>query len=107
MPDQGQRHQPDPRNQNAPPPEQRYGSDEEYAQHGTLDSGYDEGAAMGEDEWSEQDYERGAKQVDRHMLDEDEPQPPGRASDIDRMVGGMIGADAPQGDHPDEEDQRS
>ncbi len=76
-----------------PTDQQRYGQSDEFAQQGTLAEGYDQSEQMGESEWSAERYANQAGKVDRATLDEGEAQSGQQASDIDRMVGGMIGED--------------
>ncbi|MGH2516844.1 MAG: hypothetical protein ACRDHP_14415 [Ktedonobacterales bacterium] len=73
-------------------PEQRENSDNRnLADSGTLNEGYGQSEELAEDHWSEESYQRSAQQIDGPMLDEGEPHVEGQASDIDRMVGGIMG----------------
>lgn len=74
--------------------QQSYGQREEYAQSGTLDEGYGQSQQMAEDQWSADRYQAQSAQVDSATLDQGEPHVGQKASDIDQMVGGMIGSEA-------------
>jgi hypothetical protein len=79
------------------PPEERereYGESGRYAGQGELNEGYGQGQDMAEDQWSGERYHQQAEQVDRDMLDQDEPRA-GDTSDVDQMVGGMTGVQQP------------
>lgn len=76
-------------------PTQHYGQGDKYAQEGTLAQGYGQSEQMGEDTWSAEHYERQAESVDEAILDKGEAQESKGKSDIDRMVGGMIGTEEP------------
>ena len=76
-------------------PRQHYGQGDKYAQEGTLAQGYGQSEQMGEDAWSGEHYERQAESVDEAILDQGEAQGSKGRSDIDRMVGGMIGTEEP------------
>lgn len=65
--------------------------DRNLAEGGTLNEGYGRSEELAEDRWSEQSYQRSAQQIDGPMLDEGEPRVEGQSSEIDRMVGGIMG----------------
>jgi hypothetical protein len=76
-------------------PTHHYGQSDKYAQEGTLAEGYGQSEQMGEDAWSAEHYEQQAESVDEAILDQGEAQGSTGRSDIDRMVGGMIGTEEP------------
>jgi len=76
-------------------PTHHYGQGDKYVQEGTLAQGYGQSEQMGEDAWSAEHYERQAESVDEAILDQGEAQGSTGRSDIDRMVGGMIGTEEP------------
>ncbi|HLJ82487.1 MAG TPA: hypothetical protein VKT52_13435 [Ktedonobacterales bacterium] len=86
-------------------PDQRDDDSQNAASGGTLNEGYGQGLERGEDRWSEERYQRGPEQIDSRMLDEDEPHIEGRASDIDRMVGGIMGGDPENENQSPEQNQ--
>jgi hypothetical protein len=80
-------------------PTQHYGLSDKYAREGTLAGGYGQSEQMGEDAWSAEQYERQAESVDEAILDTGEAQASKGRSDIDRMVGGMIGTEEPSSEN--------
>lgn len=86
--------------------DQRDDGDARSATGGTLNEGYGQALERGEDRWSEERYESGPQQIDSSMLDEGEQRVEGRPSDIDRMVGGMMGNDEDAESQSSEQAQR-
>lgn len=68
----------------------RYGASSEDLS-GTLKEGYGQGEQMGKDQWSQENYDREARDVDEPMLDQKERRGDKDSSDIDSMVGGIVG----------------
>jgi hypothetical protein len=80
--------------QGTPPDQRDYGESGQYAGQGELNEGYGQGQEMAEDQWSGERYHQQAEQIDRDMLDQEEPRA-GDISDVDQMVGGMTGVQQP------------
>ena len=95
--------------QGTPPDQRDYGESGQYAGQGELNEGYGQGQEMAEDQWSGERYHQQAEQVDRDMLDQEEPRA-GDISDVDQMVGGMTGVQQPSdvlSDVPEDEDSET
>jgi hypothetical protein len=58
----------------------------------TLDQGYGQSERMGEEQWSQEGYDRDAREVASRALDTP-GEPGGGRSDVDRMAGGLVGED--------------
>ncbi len=76
-------------------PDQTSDAEGLHGESGTLDQGYGQSEPMGEEQWSQERYEQGAKQVDAKVLDN---LPEGERVDVDRMAGGMFTPDDTTGD---------